>query len=165
MPCRSGHETCRRRAHLPRAAGECLSQLLGYARDLEVFAVPAGARIDAVARAGEFFGEYGAIKRAQLPGGAEHGAGCDGHDPVVVADHARKDDVTVQLRVGCAGAGDSAGRRVAVLHCDQILRGLLDHLAAVTATDDGDVFAHVLNGLLDRVGVRVLDLLALPRIG
>lgn len=54
---------------------------------------------------------------------------------------------------------------MAVLHCDQILRGLLDHLAAVSATDDGDVFAHVLDGLLDCAGVRVLDLLALPRIG
>ncbi len=150
---------------LPRAAGERLTQLLGYARDLEVFAVPAGALIDPVALPGEFFCEHGAVERAELPRGAEHGTGCDGDDPVVLADRARDDDVTVQLRVGRAGARDTASGRVAVLHRDQILRGLLDHLAAVATADDRDVLAHVPDRLLDGVGVCVLDLLALPRIG
>jgi hypothetical protein len=54
---------------------------------------------------------------------------------------------------------------VAILHRDQILRGLLDHLAAVATADHRDVLAHVFDRLLDGVGVCVLDLLALPRIG
>ena len=121
--------------------------------------------IDPVALPGEFFCEYGAVERAKFPRGAEHGTGCDGDDPVVLADCARDDDVAVQLRVGRAGAQDTARGRVAVLHRDQILRGLLDHLAAVATTDDRDVLAHVFDCLLDGVGVCVLDLLALPRIG
>ncbi len=51
--------------------------------------------IDLVALSGEFFCKHGAVERAELPGGAEHGTGCDGHDPIVLADRARDDDVTV----------------------------------------------------------------------
>jgi hypothetical protein len=60
--------------------------------------------VDPVALPGEFFYEHGAVERAELPRGAEHGAGCDGHDPVVLADRARDNNVAVQLRVGRAGA-------------------------------------------------------------
>jgi hypothetical protein len=62
-------------------------------------------------------------------------------------------------------ARDTTSGRVAVLHRDQILRGLLDHLVAVATADDRNVLAHVFDRLLDGVGVSVLDLLALPRIG
>ncbi len=54
---------------------------------------------------------------------------------------------------------------MAVLHRDQILCGLLDHLPAVATADDRDVLAHVFDRLLDGADMSVLDLLALPRIG
>jgi hypothetical protein len=53
---------------------------------------------------------------------------------------------------------------VSILDRNQILRRLLDDLGAVAATDDRDPFAHVGDGLLDGVGVGLLDLLALPRV-
>jgi hypothetical protein len=40
------------------------------------------------------------------------------------------------------------GGCVTVLHGDQVLGGLLDHLRAVAATNDADVFAHVPDCLL-----------------
>jgi hypothetical protein len=126
--------------------------------------IPAGALLDPVALAGEFFCERGAVERADLTSGAEHGTGRDRDDPVVLADRARDDDMAVQLRVGRAGARDTASGGVAVLDRDQILRGLLNDLGTVAATNERDLLAHVGDGLLDCVGVRVLDLLALPRI-
>src|SRR6185437_1291392 len=55
--------------------------------------------------------------------------------------------------------------RVPVLHRDQILRRLLHDLGAVAATNDPHVFAHIGDDLLDGIGMGLLDLLALPRIG
>jgi hypothetical protein len=54
---------------------------------------------------------------------------------------------------------------VPVLHRDQVLRGLLHDLAAITTTDHTDVLPHIGDGLLDSLRVGFLDLLPLPRIG
>jgi hypothetical protein len=53
---------------------------------------------------------------------------------------------------------------VAILGGYEILRRLLHDLGAVTATDQRHRLAHVRDGLLDGVGVRLLDLLALPGV-
>jgi len=54
---------------------------------------------------------------------------------------------------------------VPVLHRDQVLRGLLNDLTAITTTDHADVLPHIGDGLLNSVRVGFLDLLPLPRIG
>ncbi len=72
--------------------------------------------------------------------------------------------MTVQLRVWGLGALDSAGGGVPVLGGDHVLGVLFYDLAAVTAAHDGHLLSQVVDRLLDRPGVRGLDLLALPRI-
>ena len=52
-----------------------------------------------------------------------------------------------------------------ILDRDQVLRGLLHDLAAITTTDHTNVLPHIGDGLLDCVRVCLLDLFALPRIG
>jgi hypothetical protein len=53
---------------------------------------------------------------------------------------------------------------VPILDRDQVLRGLLHDLAAITTTDNTNVLPHIRDGLLDGVRVGLLDLLTLPRI-
>ncbi len=63
--------------------------------------------------------------------------------------------MAVELGIRSPATGHTAGGGVLVLGGDQILRGLLNHLAAVAAADHGDVLAHVRDGLLDRVRMRL----------
>jgi hypothetical protein len=71
--------------------------------------------------------------------------------------------MAVQLRIGRLPAGHASGGGVLVLGDDQILRGLLNHLAAIPATHHRHLLAHIPHGLLDRARVRSFDFLSLPR--
>ena len=72
--------------------------------------------------------------------------------------------MTVQLRVWGLGALDSAGGGVSVLGGDHVLGVLFHDLAAVATAHDGHLLSQVVDRLLDRAGVGLLDLLALPRV-
>jgi hypothetical protein len=70
----------------------------------------------------------------------------------------------VQLGVWGLGARDAAGGGVAILGCDHVLGVLFHDLAAVAAAHNRHLLSQVVDGLLDRAAVGLLDLLALPRI-
>src|ERR1700675_35317 len=72
--------------------------------------------------------------------------------------------MTVQLRIGGLRPADSPGGRVSVLRGDHILGVLLHHLAAVAAAYHRNLLAEIPDCALHGPGVRVLDLLALPRV-
>ena len=72
--------------------------------------------------------------------------------------------MTVQLWVRGLGALDSAGGGVPVLGGDHVLGVLFNDLAAVATAHDGHLLSQVPDRLLDRPGVGLLDLLALPRV-
>jgi hypothetical protein len=72
--------------------------------------------------------------------------------------------MTVQLRVWGLGALDSAGGGVSVLGGDHVLGLLFHDLAAVATPHDGHLLSQMVDGLFDRPGVGLLDLLALPRV-
>ena len=71
--------------------------------------------------------------------------------------------MAVQLWVWGLGARDPAGGGVPVLGCDHVLGVLFHDLAAVATAHDGHLLSQVVDRLLDRAGVGLLDLLALPR--
>jgi hypothetical protein len=48
--------------------------------------------------------ERGAVESADLARGTEHGSGGDGDDAIVLAHHARDDDMAVELRIGRVGS-------------------------------------------------------------
>jgi hypothetical protein len=70
----------------------------------------------------------------------------------------------VQLRVRRLSAAHSPGRGVTVGGCDHVLRVLFHHLSAVATAHHWDPLLQVFHRPLDRLGVRFLDLVALPRV-
>lgn len=94
----------------------------------------------------------------------EHRPRRDSHDLPVITNDARHNDVTVQLRVRRVRAVDASCGGVAILNRDHIVGQLLDDLAAILAAHQRHPLAHISDGLLDGMGVDLLDLLALPRV-
>ncbi len=72
--------------------------------------------------------------------------------------------MAVQLGVWGLGARDAAGGGVPVLGRDHVLGVLFDDLAAVASAHDGHLLPQVVDRVLDRPGVGLLDLFALPRV-
>jgi hypothetical protein len=70
----------------------------------------------------------------------------------------------MQLRVRRLSTRDTPRRRVAVCGRDQILRGLLNDLSAMAATNDRHPCTQIPDRALHRAGVSSLNLLPLPRI-